>query len=47
LTNYNTGQGQQSMGEMDSFINATGAKLWINHNAIQSDMILWSPLFIE
>jgi hypothetical protein len=22
-------------------------EFWINHNATQSDMILWSPLFIE
>jgi hypothetical protein len=35
------------MDEMDTFIKATGAKLWINHDPAQSAMIPGPPTFIE
>jgi N-acyl homoserine lactone hydrolase len=45
--NYNVEQSTRSMNEMDAFIKATGAKLWINHDPDQSATIPKSPNFIE
>jgi hypothetical protein len=35
------------MIEINSFINATGAQLWINHDAEQNRAIPKAPAFIE
>ena len=45
--NYNADQSLRSMNEMEAFIKATGAKLWINHDAEQSATIPKAPAFIE
>lgn len=45
--NYNAEQSIRSMNEMDAFIKATGAKLWINHDREQSATIPKSPAFVE
>jgi hypothetical protein len=45
--NYNSEQTIRSMNEMDAFIKATGAKLWINHDQQQSATIAHSPAFTE
>lgn len=45
--NYNIEQSVRSMNEMESFIRATGAKLWINHDPEQSATIPKSPAFVQ
>ncbi len=45
--NYNVEQSLRSMNEMDAFIKATGAQLWINHDREQSATIPKSPAFVE
>ncbi|HMC14475.1 MAG TPA: N-acyl homoserine lactonase family protein [Albitalea sp.] len=45
--NYDAAQTIRSMNEMESFIKATGAKLWINHDAEQSRTIPKAPAFVE
>jgi glyoxylase-like metal-dependent hydrolase (beta-lactamase superfamily II) len=45
--NYNAEQSMRSMNEMDAFMKATGAKLWINHDLEQSATIPKSPAFVE
>lgn len=45
--NYNIEQSSRSMNEMDSFIKATGAQLWINHDAEQNRAIPKAPAFVE
>jgi glyoxylase-like metal-dependent hydrolase (beta-lactamase superfamily II) len=45
--NYNVEQSLHSMNEMDAFLKATGAKLWINHDAEQSATIPKAPAFFE
>jgi glyoxylase-like metal-dependent hydrolase (beta-lactamase superfamily II) len=45
--NYNADQTLRSMNEMDAFIKATGARLWINHDSEQSATIPKSPAFAE
>ena len=45
--NYNAEQSLRFMNEMDTFIKATGAKLWIDHDPEQSAMIPRLPTFIE
>jgi N-acyl homoserine lactone hydrolase len=45
--NYNAEQSLRSMYEMAAFINASGATLWINHDAEQSAMIPKAPAFVE
>jgi hypothetical protein len=45
--NYNAEQSMRSMNEMDTFMKATGAKLWINHDLEQSTAIPKSPAFVE
>jgi N-acyl homoserine lactone hydrolase len=46
-TNYNVEQSIRSMNEMESFIKATGAKLWINHDSQQSRTVPKAPGFVE
>ena len=46
-TNYNIEQSGRSMIDMDSFIKATGAQLWINHDAEQNRAIPKAPAFVE
>ncbi len=46
-TNYNIEQSARSMNEMDSFIKATGAQLWINHDSEQSRATPKAPAFVE
>ena len=45
--NYNADQSLRSMNRMEAIIKATGAKLWINHDAEQSATIPKAPAFIE
>jgi len=45
--NYNAAQTIRSMNEMDAFMKATGARLWINHDSEQSATIPKSPAFVE
>jgi|SRR5579862_3448710 len=45
--NYSPAQTLQSMSEMDSFMKATGAKLWINHDFAQSSKLPKAPEYIE
>ena|SRR5437667_9445483 len=45
--NFNVEQSSRSMLEMESFIKATGAQLWINHDAEQSRAIPKAPAFVE
>jgi glyoxylase-like metal-dependent hydrolase (beta-lactamase superfamily II) len=45
--NFNPEQSVRSMNEMDAFLKATGARLWINHDSEQSKTIPKSPSFIE
>jgi N-acyl homoserine lactone hydrolase len=45
--NYNAEQSLRSMNEMEAFIKATGATLWINHDAEQSATIPKAPAFID
>ena len=45
--NYNIEQSRHSMIEMDTFINTTGAQLWINHDAEQNRAISKAPAFVE
>jgi N-acyl homoserine lactone hydrolase len=47
LINYNAEQSMRSMSQMESFIKAIGAKLWINHDPDQSATIPKSPGFVE
>jgi len=37
----------RSMMEMDAFLKAAGARLWINHDSEQSKTIPKSPAYIE
>jgi glyoxylase-like metal-dependent hydrolase (beta-lactamase superfamily II) len=46
-TNYNIEQTIRSMNEMERFIKATGAQLWINHDPEQSRAIPKAPAFVE
>jgi N-acyl homoserine lactone hydrolase len=46
-TNYDIEQSSRSMSEMDSFIKATGARLWINHDAEQSGTVPKAPAFVD
>jgi len=43
LINYNAEQSMRTMSQMESFIKAIGAKLWINHDPDQSATIPKSP----
>lgn len=45
--NYNVEQSVRSMNEMDIFIKATGAQLWINHDSEQSRTVPKAPAFVE
>ncbi|MBT2324773.1 N-acyl homoserine lactonase family protein [Variovorax paradoxus] len=45
--NYNAEQTIRSMNGMESFLQATGAILWINHDAEQSRAIPKAPAFVE
>ena len=45
--NYDIEQSVRSMNEMDAFIKATGAQLWINHDSEQSRAIPKAPAFVE
>jgi hypothetical protein len=45
--NYHIEQSRRSMIEMDTFIKATGAQLWINHDAEQNRAIPKAPAFVE
>ena len=45
--NFNVEQSSRSMLEMESFIKATGAQLWINHDAEQSRTVPKAPAFVE
>jgi glyoxylase-like metal-dependent hydrolase (beta-lactamase superfamily II) len=45
--NYDVPQSLRSMEAMDAFLKATGARLWINHDAEQSRSIPKAPAFIE
>lgn len=45
--NYNVEQSVRSMNEMDIFIKATGAQLWINHDTEQSRLLPKAPAFVE
>ena len=45
--NYNAEQTIRSMNEMDAFMKATGARLWINHDNEQSVTIPKSPAFVD
>ena len=45
--NYSIEQSVRAMNEMDVFIKATGAQLWINHDSEQSRAIPKAPAFVE
>lgn len=45
--NYDIEQSVRSMNEMDAFITATGAQLWINHDSEQSRAIPKAPAYVE
>lgn len=45
--NYSPEQTVRSMDEMDSFMKATGATLWINHDFAQSSRLPKAPHYIE
>jgi len=45
--NYDTDQSRRSMNEMESFLKAIGAQLWINHDSEQSRGIPKAPAFVE
>jgi glyoxylase-like metal-dependent hydrolase (beta-lactamase superfamily II) len=45
--NFNPEQSVRSMNEMEAFLRATGARLWINHESEQSKTIPKSPAYIE
>ena len=45
--NYNITQSLRSMNEMEAFIRATGAQLWINHDSEMSRRIPKAPAFVE
>ena len=45
--NFNPEQSVRSMNEMDAFLKATGARLWINHDSEQSKTIPKAPAYIE
>ena len=45
--NYSIEQSVRSMNEMDAFIKATAAQLWINHDSEQSRAIPKAPAFVE
>jgi N-acyl homoserine lactone hydrolase len=45
--NFNPEQSVRSMNEMQAFLKATGARLWINHDSEQSKTIPKSPAYIE
>lgn len=45
--NYDVPQSLRTMESMDAFLKATGARLWINHDAEQSRSIPKAPAFIE
>lgn len=46
-TNYDADQSRRSMNEMENFLKATGARLWINHDSEQSRAIPKAPAFVE
>ena len=45
--NFNAEQSSRSMLQMESFIKATGAQLWINHDAEENKAIPKAPAFVE
>jgi len=45
--NYSAEETLRSMRQMDAFMHATGAKLWINHDPEQSATLPKAPQFIE
>jgi N-acyl homoserine lactone hydrolase len=45
--NFDPAQTIRSMNEMDAFLQATGARLWINHDHEQSATIPKSPAFVD
>jgi N-acyl homoserine lactone hydrolase len=45
--NYDLEQSVRSMNEMEAFIKATGAQLWINHDSEMSRAIPKAPAFVE
>ncbi len=45
--NFSPEQSVRSMNEMEAFLKATGARLWINHDSEQSKTIPKSPAYIE
>ena len=45
--NYNADLTVRSMNEMAAFIESTGARLWINHDAAQSSKLPKAPQFVE
>jgi N-acyl homoserine lactone hydrolase len=45
--NYNIEQSVRSMKEIDAFTKKTGAKVWINHDPVQSAAIPKAPVFVE
>jgi N-acyl homoserine lactone hydrolase len=45
--NYNVEQSVRSMNEIDAFTKKTGAKVWINHDPVQSAAIPSAPAFVE
>ena len=45
--NYDIEQSVRSMNEMDAFTKKVGAKVWINHDPIQSAAIPKAPAFVE
>src|SRR5258706_5693217 len=45
--NFNPEQSVRSMNEMDAFLKASGARLWINHDSAQSKTIPKAPAYIE
>ena len=45
--NFDQAQSLRTMQEMDIFLKQTGARLWINHDREQSQMIPKAPAYIE
>jgi N-acyl homoserine lactone hydrolase len=47
LINFSQEQTLRSMNEMEAFLKATGAKLWINHDREQSQAMRKAPAYVE
>jgi glyoxylase-like metal-dependent hydrolase (beta-lactamase superfamily II) len=47
VTNFDRERSVRTMEEMDAFLKQTGARLWINHDAEQSQTIPKAPAFVE